>query len=390
MPFATPPWSSHRANGVTVRRPVAAVRRLAALTAASAIVAGVLAAPDAFAASSTTAAAAAVANAQHQLDALSVQADQAVEAYDEAQVAMSAVTATAGAAKAAAAQEQEAVDAAKVGVQAFAVARYEGTTATPALAVLLSSDPKTFLQRSQVLQQVSRYQSASLTQVINANRVLAVLETSAEQAVTAQQAATVKLTAKKAAVDKVVGQQQVLLNVLQTKAAQDQADATAAAETAAVERQRAVSRSLSRPALTVSLPTSRAQGQAPVVPTLTSAVAPAASGKVGAALAWAYAQLGKPYHYGGAGPRSFDCSGLTMRAFAAAGISLPHSAAAQQHAGRRVPLSQLQPGDLVFWGSPAYHVGIYVGGGRILDAPHTGTDVQIQALWGRPSSAVHL
>ncbi|HEY0869512.1 MAG TPA: NlpC/P60 family protein, partial [Acidothermaceae bacterium] len=80
----------------------------------------------------------------------------------------------------------------------------------------------------------------------------------------------------------------------------------------------------------------------------------------------------------------------TMRAFAAAGISLPHSAAGQQHAGRRVPLSQLQPGDLVFWGSPAYHVGIYVGGGRIIDAPHTGTDVQIQALWGRPSSAVRL
>jgi peptidoglycan DL-endopeptidase CwlO len=382
-----PPWSSRRANGETVRRPVVAVRRLAAFTAASAIVAGVLATPDAFAASSTTAAAT---NAQQQLDALSVQADQAVEAYDEAQVALSAVTATASAAKAAAAQEQETVDAAKVGVQAFAVARYEGMTATPALAVLLSTDPKTFLQRSQVLQQVSRYQSASLTQVINASRVLAVLETSTEQAVTAQQAATVKLTAKKAAVDKVVGQQQVLVNVLQTKAAQEQVVATAAAETAAVEHRHAVSRSLSRPALTASLGTSRAQGPAPVVSTLTSAIAPAGFGKASAALAWAYAQLGKPYHYGGAGPRSFDCSGLTMRAFAAAGVSLPHSAAAQQHAGRRVPLSQLQPGDLVFWGSPAYHVGIYVGGGRIIDAPHTGTDVQIQALWGRPSSAVRL
>jgi peptidoglycan DL-endopeptidase CwlO len=347
----------------------------------------VLAAPDAFAASSTTAA---VANAQQQLDAVAVQADKAVEAYDEAQIALSAVTATASAAKAAAAQQQEAVDAAKVGVQAFAVARYEGTTATPALAVLLSSDPKTFLQRSQLLEQVSSYQSASLTQVINANRVLAVLETSAEQAVTAQQAATAKLTAKKAAVDKVVGQQQLLVNVLQTKAAQDQAAATSAAETAAVERRTAVSRSLSRPELTTSLRTARAEGPAPVVKDLTSAVAPAASGKVGGALAWAYAQLGKPYHYGGAGPRSFDCSGLTMRAFAAAGISLPHSAAAQQHAGRRVPLAQLQPGDLVFWGSPAYHVGIYVGAGRIIDAPHTGTDVQIQALWGRPSSAVRL
>jgi cell wall-associated NlpC family hydrolase len=382
-----PRWSSHRADGVTVR---CRVRRVAALTATSAIVAGLLAAPAAYAATATSTNSA-VANAQKQLDAISVQADQAVEAYDEAQTALSAVAATASAAKAAAAQEQTVVDAAKVGVQAFAVARYEGTSATPALAVLLSTDPSTFLERSQVLQQVSRYQSASLTDVINADRTLAVLQTSSEQAVAAQQAATAKLTAKKAAVDKVLGQQQSLLNVLQTKATQDQAaKVTAEAAAAQALRQDAVSRSLARPALR----TSRTQGQAPVVPDLVSAVmsavVPAASGRVSAALAWAYAQLGKPYHYGGAGPRSFDCSGLTMRAFAAAGISLPHSAAGQQHVGRRVPMSQLQPGDLVFWGSPAYHVGIYVGGGRIIDAPHTGTDVQIQALWGRPSSAVRL
>jgi cell wall-associated NlpC family hydrolase len=79
-----------------------------------------------------------------------------------------------------------------------------------------------------------------------------------------------------------------------------------------------------------------------------------------------------------------------MRAWAAGGVSLSHSAAAQQESGRRVSLSDLEPGDLVFWGSPAYHVGIYVGGGRILDAPHTGTDVQIQSIWGSPSGAVRL
>ena len=86
----------------------------------------------------------------------------------------------------------------------------------------------------------------------------------------------------------------------------------------------------------------------------------------------------------------YDCSGLVMRAAAAAGISLAHSAAAQQRSGHRVSLSQLQPGDLVFWGNPAYHVGIYVGGGKILDAPHTGTVVQVQPIWGRPSSATRL
>ena len=359
--------------------------KLAAFAASSAVIAAVVATPNAYAATSTTTAAA----AQQQLDALSVQADKAVEAYDEAQIALSSLTATASAAKAAAAKEQSVVDAAEAGVQAFAVARYEGTSASPALAVLLSNDPKTFLERSQILQEVSLNQSASLTQAINAGRTLAVLETSADQALTAQQAASAKLSAKKAAVDKVVGQQQVLVTALQKKAAQETAAANAA-QAAAVEQERTVSRSLPRAALPASLNAARADGPAPVVPIVTSAVVPAASGKVSAALAWAYAQLGKPYRYGGAGPRSFDCSGLVMRAFAAAGISLPHSAAAQQHSGRRVPLSQLQPGDLVFWGSPAYHVGIYVGGGRILDAPHTGTDVQIQAIWGSPSSAVRL
>src|SRR5437588_439985 len=80
--------------------------------------------------------------------------------------------------------------------------------------------------------------------------------------------------------------------------------------------------------------------------------------RANAVLSYAFAQVGKPYRMGGAGPRSFDCSGLTMRAWAAAGVSLSHYSGAQQHQGRPVPLSQLQPGDLVFWGRPAYHVAI--------------------------------
>jgi len=183
-----------------------------------------------------------------------------------------------------------------------------------------------------------------------------------------------------------------LLTAAQAKAAQDAAVAASAAETAALERQRhlVVSRSIVRPALSVTTRTTHAQGPAPVVVQASAAVAPASSGKVAKMLTFAYAQLSKPYRFGGAGARVYDCSGLVMKAAAAAGISLAHSAAAQQRSGHRVPLSQLQPGDLVFWGNPAYHVGIYVGGGKILDAPHTGTVVQIQQIWGRPSSATRL
>jgi len=94
--------------------------------------------------------------------------------------------------------------------------------------------------------------------------------------------------------------------------------------------------------------------------------------------------LGVPYVYGGAGPSGFDCSGLTMYCYAQVGIGLSHGATDQQHASTPVPLSALQPGDLVFFGSASYshHVGIYVGGGSMIHAPHTGAVVSYGSIGG--------
>lgn len=97
------------------------------------------------------------------------------------------------------------------------------------------------------------------------------------------------------------------------------------------------------------------------------------------AVASAYEQLGKPYVWGAAGPSSFDCSGLTMFVWEMAGVFLPHSSQAQYGSGMHVSQSSLQPGDLVFYGSPIHHVGIYVGGGKMISAPHTGDVVRVQA-----------
>jgi cell wall-associated NlpC family hydrolase len=109
-----------------------------------------------------------------------------------------------------------------------------------------------------------------------------------------------------------------------------------------------------------------------------AATPPPSSGNVSAVLSYAYAQLGKPYCYAGAGPSCFDCSGLTMMAWAQAGVSMPHGSYAQQAMFPAVSMSQLQPGDLVFWDG---HVGIYVGSGSVLHAPHSGTVVQITPIW---------
>ena len=98
--------------------------------------------------------------------------------------------------------------------------------------------------------------------------------------------------------------------------------------------------------------------------------------------------LGVPYVWGGASPRGFDCSGLVMYVFAQIGVSLPHSSYAQAAMGTPVSISQLQPGDLVFF-TGASHVGIYIGGGQFIHAPHTGDVVKISSLSGYYTSAFY-
>lgn len=109
------------------------------------------------------------------------------------------------------------------------------------------------------------------------------------------------------------------------------------------------------------------------------------SGKGGAVVNYAMAEMGKPYVWGGAGPNSFDCSGLTMYVYRKVGISLPHSADAQYRMGRKINRDSLQPGDLIFGGSQGYitHVGIYIGGGNYINAPQTGDVVKISSLSSR-------
>jgi cell wall-associated NlpC family hydrolase len=119
-----------------------------------------------------------------------------------------------------------------------------------------------------------------------------------------------------------------------------------------------------------------------------SANVPVNGGGASAAIAYARSQLGKPYCYAGAGPACFDCSGLTMRAWGAAGVSMPHYSGAQYSMFPHVPLNAMQPGDLVFWGpGGSDHVGLYIGGGQMIAAPHTGDVVKIQAVFGSPVGA---
>lgn len=104
------------------------------------------------------------------------------------------------------------------------------------------------------------------------------------------------------------------------------------------------------------------------------------SGNAKAALAAGYAKMGAPYAWGAGGPNSFDCSGFTSYAWRVAGVNLPHSSRAQYAATKRVSKENLQPGDLVFFGSPIHHVGMYVGGGNMIDASTYGKPVAIRSI----------
>jgi len=234
----------------------------------------------------------------------------------------------------------------RIGLQANLAYRNNDLAAIS--TIIESSDPQAFLDSSGLLDAVSRSQAAQLVSVAAAHRAVdgATALLSAKAAAVKQTMATI--TAQKAHIESLLHQAQVLYSSLR------------AADRARLASQRAA--------------------EAAAASSMRWSYTGPASGRAAVAVQFAYAQLGKPYVYGASGPNSYDCSGLTMRAWGAAGVSLPHNAAAQQSVTRSVSYADLQPGDLVFFGSPAYHVGIYIGGGRMIAAPHTGDVVKIQSV----------
>jgi peptidoglycan DL-endopeptidase CwlO len=172
------------------------------------------------------------------------------------------------------------------------------------------------------------------------------------------------------------------------QAAQEAAAKAAAAKKAAGKAAQSSAQNATAPA--------PAADPAPV-PAPAPAAAPAAvrSG-VQSAIAFAKAQLGEPYRWGGTGPTSWDCSGLTQGAWGAAGVYLPHYSVAQYYAGTPIPIGSARPGDLLFWssnGSPSgiHHVALYLGGGDFIEAPHTGADVRYNSIYSwYPDFAVRL
>jgi cell wall-associated NlpC family hydrolase len=295
-----------------------------------------------------TATPASPARLEDQLDKLNREADQLVEQYNQSNEALKKIRRNLKGLRAEANGAQDDLRKLQATLGARASAAYVQGAGSAVAAVLGSDDPAAAIARVQVLEVLASHDGDLMDQLGVAGQAFAERQRNLVAAEKVQAAEVERLQAKKAEVERAADKTRALL-----------------------ARMRAADRP-SRP----STPSSSSSG--PVAPP--PAGGGAVSGSAAAAVAYARAQVGKPYCYGGAGSGCFDCSGLTMMAWQQAGVSLPHSSASQINVGRRISASELQPGDLIFYYSPISHVSIYVGGGPRISATHTGDYVRVQSL----------
>jgi cell wall-associated NlpC family hydrolase len=315
---------------------------------------------------------------QARLDALNAKAEAAAERYNAGRIALTTAQGQVAVAAGRLAREQRALDALKTTASAVAVQAYKGGS-VGSWAVIVSSPqgPATVLDRISSLNRVARSQADVLGKLATARHRQAEAQASASHAAAGARAALDGLQKDRATVLAAAQQAQGLLRDLQAKqAALVQAAKDAASRRAAQARAAALAAQAAAAALAAS-----AFSQGPRVPSF-SRPTHYSGNAAQIAVQAAMAQQGDPYVWGAGGPDSFDCSGLTMYAYGQAGISLPHYTGAQWNAGRHVSQSELQPGDLIFFHSDLHHMGMYIGNGQLIHAPHSGDVVRVVSLSG--------
>jgi peptidoglycan DL-endopeptidase CwlO len=281
-----------------------------------------------------------------------VKIDKIGQQYVQVSGRVSAARGRLGAVRLQAGRDQAQFSAAQKKLAQVVVAAYEGSAQTSAAGLLTSGDPAAVLSRASLLEQLAKSQRAQATQLLARARQVTQVRQELQRTEYGIATLQTQLAGQKAKLAKLLVGKQATLDSL-TAAQQEQVAANAVGAggtTAAVY----------------------------TGPTNTQAEK---------AVAFAYAQLGKPYVWGATGPGSYDCSGLTMASWAAAGVSIPRTSYSQWAGLPHVPTSQLQPGDILVFDGVG-HVALYVGGGYLIDAPHSGAVVEKVALTGWYSQSV--
>ncbi len=292
------------------------------------------------------------------------------EQYNDASLQLETIKAQVAEAQAKVDQTKAEIAADRKQLQLFAVRAYVDGGSTDALPLILHSNDGTDAGQRRGYLDAAVGDRHQLVDQLAATQEDLDAEISALGAAQAQaEQVTAELESKKAEAESAVGEQRSLLAKAEGELAelvrqeQERQAAEQARRAAARQQQQSTSRA------------SRGDSGS-------TGAAPSPNRGAAAAVAEAKQQLGVPYTWGGASPSTgFDCSGLTMYAWRAGGVSLPHSSSAQWSSTTHIPMSEIQPGDLIFYGSPIHHVGIYVGGGQIIHAPHEGGVVQYDSVY---------
>ncbi|GAA1919742.1 C40 family peptidase [Streptomyces durmitorensis] len=323
--------------------------RVTVLSAAAATAAAALAATPAGAAPQDT-----PATTKAKVDRLFEQAEKATEAYNKADERADTLRKQVERAKDSVARGQERINTMRGALGSLAGAQYRSGGIDPSLALVLSSDPDAYLDKAAALDRISARQAGELTDLQKAQRSLAQERTEAGHKLSELEKSRTAVARHKRSVEHKLAKARKLLNSL---SAQDREGYDRASRSGRDD-----------------------------MPDLGGA-APSSS-RAAAAIAAARSAVGKPYVWGANGPSGFDCSGLTQWSYAQAGVGLPRTSQAQRYAGRQVPMSQAQPGDLVAYRDDASHIGMYMGNGQVVHAPYPGAPVRYDPVGMMPVSSV--
>jgi peptidoglycan DL-endopeptidase CwlO len=315
--------------------------------------------------------------AEAQLNDLYAQQDKAVEAYDAAHARLAKVNDQIRSNHALLVTAKHNLVNARSQLAALVVSAYKGDDEGAAMYVLAAQSSTDLVDRVDVLNRTSHDESSILHRVTVAEHQVAhrraVLR---RERVQARKLVREAEAAKRRAAE-LISSQQAKISSLQSQITQLVGERKA--RLAREARERAAAAAAAAAEAAAAQQSAPSPSPAPIEPPSAGPVPPASS--VGAqAVQIAMGELGVPYVWGGASPAGFDCSGLTMWVYAQLGIPLGHYTGSQWASGVPVPYDQLAPGDLVFFEPDIGHVGIYIGNGQFIHAPHTGTVVQISSL----------
>ncbi|MGI8491478.1 MAG: C40 family peptidase [Acidimicrobiales bacterium] len=308
----------------------------------------------------------------NKIQTLGRQEDALAQAYDQASLEVQSTDAKVAQAAAAAAAAGANADRARAALRQEAVDSYVRGGAGASVAGNLAS-ANTSLLRAEYVDTLATNRSDAMDQFHQAS-----LQAQSAQANLAAQVAADRRVAQKLVADR----QSVANAQQQVEAAQGQVHGAIATEVARIQAEQAAAAAAAAQATALRLQqeqaaASQAQGSFPNNPP------PPPGQGASAAVAAALSRVGDPYVWGAAGPNAFDCSGLTMWAWAHAGVSLPHFSGAQYSSTTHIPMSAVQPGDLVFFANPGEHMAMYIGNGQIVEAPYTGANVRVVPLYGQ-------